>query len=331
MPAGPSHNRSGGSSGFSGGSHHTSHRSGGFSPSPRIDGGFEPHPMRPIRFRFFGSNVVVSTGKQSLLIFMIILLCFSAFGIFITAGIKNTQNDEVLSLKAYIAQTELDAVWYANAKDKAEAGTDENFFIAYATEYLGIQKFYYNANSPTGYYYDNEMEVRLNNIPYFYLIYTYTTPDGVTHEGETYSSFTSSEAAGWDRKIIVGKDNGSWASINYDYSLSTNKEYLFIKQQLSKEEDSLKTVKGVFAGMIIATIVIAALTVWIIVVTIKKGKKEYVNEQEKIRAEIDKKKAEAGTIKSKNSQINRICMYCGGAVPDGENKCPSCGSTKFKK
>lgn len=329
MPAGPSHNRSGGSSGFSGGGHSSGHGMGGFSPSPRMGGGFEPHPMRPIRFRFFGSNVVVSTGKQSLLIFMIVLLCISAFGIFITAGIKTTQNDDILTLKSNITQMELDAVWYANAKDKAEAGTDENFFITYAT-YSGIQKFYYNQNNPTGFYYDNDMEVKFNNLPYFYLIYTYTTPDGETHEGETYSSFTSSEAGGWDKKIIVGKDNGSWASINYDYSLSTNKEYLFIKQQLSSEENALKTVKGVFAGMIIAIIVLAVLTIWIIVVTIKKGKKEYENEQEKIKAEIDKKNAEATAMRNKAAQINRKCQYCGGSVPDDADKCPSCGAAKFK-
>ena len=34
------------------------------------------------------------------------------------------------------------------------------------------------------------------------------------------------------RKIFVGKDGGSWASMNYNYSLSTNQEYLFQKQEL---------------------------------------------------------------------------------------------------
>lgn len=322
MPAGPSHNRSSVSS-------HSSHSGGGFSTGSFRGGGFNPPPIRPVRVRLFGSHVIVSTGKQSLLIFLIVLLCITIFGAFVTSSIKSSANDEITTLKASIAQKELDAVWYANAKTKADAGTDENFFIATA-QYKGFQRFYYNASDPTGYYYDGDQEVRLNNIPYFYLIYTYTTPDGETHEGETYSSFTSSEASGWDKKIIVGYDNGSWASINYSYKLSENKEYLFEKQQVLDNEDAIKSANTVFIGFIIAIIIEIIVLVLVVKYTIKKGKEEYLAEQEKNKAEIEKKTAEATVMKNKAAQINRKCQYCGGNVPDDADKCPSCGASKFK-
>ncbi len=343
MPVGPSHNRSsGGGSRSSGGGFSFgggSSRGGSFGGPSRGDSHHRHIHRAPIRMMFFGSPVVISTRRQSWIAVVVMFLIFAIFGVVMTANIRTPLYESVSSYKADIAQIELDAEWYASAKQIAEAGTDEKFFVAYA-EYSGVQRYYYNSNNPTGFYYDKDDEVRLNNTPYFYLIYRYEVPvdtdeDGEFDsyewlEGETYSEFSSSQAAGWNRKIIVGYDNGSWASINYDYSLSSNEEYLFLKYQLNLEEESIKSVNKAFGIAIAILVLLVVALIIIIVFAIKKGKIEYQKEQEKKDAEIEKEKAEAKLAQDKASQINRKCVYCGSSVPDDDDCCPSCGARKFK-
>ena len=151
-----------------------------------------------------------------------------------------------------------------------------------------------------------------------------------TKEGETYSSFSSSQASGWDRKIIVGKDNGAWASINYDYSLSSNQEYIFEKQYLASQEASLKTMTTAFVVCILIAVALVVILILVLVKTVKKGKQEYENEQQKQKAEIEEAEAKANEAKRRAEQVSRTCAYCGSKVPDGEEKCPSCGSSKFE-
>jgi len=343
MPVGPSHNRSsrGSSRSSGGGFSGRSFSSGGFSfgGASRRNRNHTHIHRAPLRMSFFGRNIIVPVGRQSWIAVVVMFLIFAIFGVVMTANLRAPIHENISSYKADIAQIELDAEWYASAKQKAEAGTDDKFFIAYA-EYNGVQRYYYNSNNPTGYYYDEYDDVRLNNTPYFYLIYRYEVPvdtdgDGLFDsyewlEGETYSEFSSSQAAGWNRKIIVGYDNGSWASINYDYSLSSNEEYLFLKQQLNLEEDSIKSVNKAFGISIAVLVLLVIALVVIIVFAIKKGKIEYEKEQEKKDAEIEKEKAEAKLAEDKASQINRKCLYCGSSVPDGDDCCPSCGARKFK-
>lgn len=327
MPIGPSHSRGGGGSrssggfGSSGGTHSHGGSFGGFG------GGQHIHiPRVPIRLNLFGSRIVVSTGRQSAIVAIVVFLVFAIFGCFVTSTMKQNLNSEISDYKAYISQCELDAVWYENAKQKAIAGTDQDFFITYATDY--------------DYYYDRDMAVVMNNVKFYYLIYEYQIPidsnnDGVIdyyqkQEGETYSTFSSSQAIQWDRKIFVGKDGGSWASMNYNYSLSTNQEYLFQKQELAESESTLKTINAVFIGLILISVAIVVVLVIVIVKTIKKGKLEFEKEQQKKAAEVAEAQAKADEARRRASQISRVCIYCGCDVPDGAEKCPSCGSSDFK-
>lgn len=335
MPVGPSHNRSGSSGG--GGGFSSSH-GGGFSSSGSFGGHYSYRPRGPIRINLFGSRIIVSGGRQSALAIIFVFLLFSFIGCTIVASTRNSYLQYLESSKAYMRQCELDAEWYAMAKQKAEDpnNTDPNFFITTAT-YNGVQKHYYNSYNPTGYYYDSDTAVRVNNIPYFYLIYLYEIPedldgDGFNDiiEGETYSSFTSSQAAGWDKKIIVGKDNGSWASINYSYSLSNNMEYQFEKQLVKEYETNLSSIDTAIAVIIIVTVILIVILVLLIIKTIKKGKIDFENEQKKQQAETAEAQAKSEEAQRRAKQINRQCSYCGCSVPDGSDNCPSCGSSKFR-
>jgi hypothetical protein len=221
------------------------------------------------------------------------------------------------------------------AKTKADKNIEgDDYFVTYAI-YSGQFKYSYNENSPTGYYYDEYTGVELNNVPYYYLIYIYEVPedkdgDGFNdkYTGETYSSFSSSQASGWDGKIIVGKDGGSWASINYNYLLETNKEYLFEKQLLASNEQTLKTINTAFIVAILASILLAGGLVLVIVNTIKKGKVEQEKQQEINKVEIKEKQAQAKIAEEKAKMTGRKCQYCGCRIPDNTYKCPNCGSTK---
>lgn len=338
MPVGPSHSRSGGGSrSFGGGGF----RSSGSFRGSSFGGSSRGHHVpvfhrRPIRMHLFGTNVIVTTGRQSILALLFVFIFIGVFACFITSSIKNNLSEEMQISKGFVTQCEIDAEWYADAKIKAESGNYEDFFITTAT-YIGVQRIYYNHSNPTGYYYDNDLDVRVNNIPYFYLIYQYEVPednngDGKNDvlEGETYSSFSSSQAAGWDKKIIVGKDNGSWASINYSYTLATNMEYQNEKNIVASYESSITSFNIAFVISVIVVIGLVIALVLVIVNTIKKGKKEYEQEQQKKEAEVAEARAKSVEAERKAKQINRHCAYCGSSVPDGESNCPSCGSAKFK-
>ena len=68
-----------------------------------------------------------------------------------------------------------------------------------------------------------------------------------------------------------------------------------------------------------------------IVRALKKSKKEQAAQDAKNAAEVAEAEAKAQVAIETAENTNRVCAYCGAPVPDGDIRCPSCGSTEFTK
>ena len=102
--------------------------------------------------------------------------------------------------------------------------------------------------------------------------------------------------------------------MNYDYSLSTNHEYLFQKESLENAESLYKSLNTIQIILILAAVAIAIILILVIVKTIKKGKIEYQKEIEKKNAEVAEANANAEVARKKAAQISRVCKYCGSTA-----------------
>ncbi len=322
MPSGPSHSHSGG------GSSHSS-SGGGFSRGGFSGGGSFNHTRRPWRWHFGGRTVIISTGRQNtflavlgaLFLFVVATVCcFMA-----CSGIKET----VKKQETKIAVFEQDAEWYKNVIEKAKDGKD-GYYITKA-EFSPFEVLFYNESNPQTGYYEYGL---VNGIHYFYILYEYTNEKtGDVTKAETYAQFTSSQASGWNGEIAYAysEEDSAWFSINTNYSLERNMEYVETKQLLKSNKNSVKSTR---TGGIVCAIVAVGMVVVCVFVTkniIKKAKAEAEAEQAKQEAEIAEANRKAEESKAKAEKINRVCSYCGCKISDDADQCPSCGSRVFKK
>lgn len=322
MPSGPSHSHSGG------GSSHSS-SGGGFSRGGFSGGGSSTITRHPWRWNFGGRTVVISTGKQNMFLAVLgalVLFVIATVCCFMSSsGIKGT----VKKQEAQIAVFEQDAEWYKNVIEKAKAGED-GYYIGTAS-FNPSQVLYYNESNPqTGYY---EYGI-VNGIHYFYILYEYTNAEtGELVKAETYAQFTSSQALGWNGKIAYAysEEDSAWFSINTNYSLEKNMEYVEAKQLLKNNKSSVKSIR--VAGIVCAIITVGMAVAFVLVTKniIKKAKAEAEAEQAKQEAEIAEANRQAEESKAKAEKINRVCSYCGCKVSDDAEQCPACGSRLFKK
>lgn len=322
MPSGPSHSHSGG------GSSHSS-SGGGFSRGGFSGGGSSTITRHPWRWTFGGRTVVISTGKQNMFLAVLgalVLFVIATVCCFMSSsGIKGT----VKKQEAQIAVFEQDAEWYKNVIEKAKAG-EEGYYLTTAT-FNPSQVLYYDESNPQTGYYEYGL---VNETYYFYILYEYTNAKtGAIVKAETYAQFTSSQAIGWNGEIAYAysEEDSAWFSINTNYSLEKNMEYVETTQLLKSNKSSVKTTR--VAGIVCA-IISAGMAVAFVLVTkniIKKAKAEAEAEQAKQEAEIAEANRQAEESKAKAERINRVCSYCGCKVSDDAEQCPSCGSRLFKK
>lgn len=325
MPSGPSHSHSSG-----GGSHSSSGGSHGSGESWRGPDDYgAPIVRRPWNWRFGGRTLIISTGKQNAflsLLSVLILFIVCTVGCFIG---RTAIKKDIVQYENQICIYEEDAKWYENVINKAKTH-ETGYYLATAT-YNKAQILNYNQYNPqTGYYEYDEV----NGTYYFYILYEYRNE--VTNEivqAETYAQFTSSQAFGWNGEIAYAysEEDGAWFSINTNYSLSKNMEYVKTKQSLSSAKQSVKSMLTIGIVLAVASVGVAIAFVFTTKHIIKKAEQEAETEKEKQEAEQAEANAKAEEAKAKADKINRTCAYCGCKVPDGEEKCPACGSRKFKK
>ncbi len=338
MPSGPSHSHSSG--GHSSGG-------GGFSGGRSSFGGFYGGGMRhrhPIHMHFFGRTVIVSGARQvlmSVLSMFFIMACFFAFGM----GLASSGNkSDAKENSIYLNLMQEDNVYYNNMINsaKAEDAEENGYYIATATFPTNIRYEYYSNDTTGIYYYGDYGDVKI-----FYIVYEYENShyvNEITGEieteifiGETYAQFTKSQLRGLGGKINIAytydQSECGWISINLDYptEIYELKEY---KMLYLETEGLLSSAKFLNTATIVSIVVAVALVVGLIlniVFAAKKSKKEAELEEQKTKAEIKEKEAKIDMIEEELKKKNRVCAYCGCTVPDGANKCPVCGASKYKK
>lgn len=335
MPTGPSHSHGGGGSFSSGGG-----SGGGFGVSGGSFGGgtyIGARGPRPVHF--FGRTLIIGHFSSVCLVFLIIFLCFSIFFCVHSVGRKGELQSTIAETEQMIKTYEDDAVYYADMIEKA--GKEEGYYTANAEfDFVWL-------DSDDTFHKTGMFEYRYyNGLPYYYVAYSYNNPkmdmDHLKQYGETYTQFTSGELMAMlkdasqskgEIKIVYHYDeaDGKWYSINRDYELEENIEYLLAKQDLENAQSSLSTahIPAIVAGVMIAVFVVLLVVLFIVI--FKRSKKKQEIEDAKATAEIAEAKAREEASKEEIKSRNRICAYCGCAVPDGAKRCPSCGSSKFVK
>ncbi len=329
MPRGFSHSgRSGGGSsrggGFSGGS--SRGYSGGSS-----GGSYTPRPRRPWHIPMFGRTVVISTGVQSVLATLLVFVVFAGFVFFAMCGIIGDQKSEIKECKEDIAYIEqLDARYKTIIQNAKLNDSTDNYFITTGTFADRIFTDYDDDPTTPGVY-----NAYFRNSQYWYfVVYTYEV-DGVTKTDSTFTQFTRyvyDDNQGV-LEIAYQKVGKEYWAINTDYAdagLEGNVDYLVLKDELARRQESLGTTRliAVGSGVVLAGLVL--ILVLVVVKQVKKAKKKEELDTQKAEAEIAHARANADMAEKKASQIARVCEYCGMSVPDGEESCPACGSRKFK-
>lgn len=320
MPVGPSHSRASSGGGSGGGF------GGGFGgPAPRPSRHHNefghrhvPHPRvpRPPRtYVFFGRPVVMSSGTRSGLGFA--FLFFVIFAIIAVVMFINVNNKSKT-----IDVFEDDARFYEQMIERAEAGA-EGYYLADATFDDRINLYYNEDNPRTGAY----EYLSVDGIPYYYVVFEYYNE--VTEQvltGETYTEFSSSQFSGLGGTIEVAYTlaDGSWAVINTSYELENNQDYLSAKSSLS-------STRNIAIVITVIAVIVLAVLIFLVVRAFKRSKKEQEVQDAKNQAEITEAQAKAQVALETAENTNRVCAYCGAPVPDGEIRCPSCGSTEFTK
>ncbi len=304
---------------------------GGSSSGSSFGGGSRSiRPRGPIRINFFGSRVIVSTKSQSLIGVVLMFLIFAIFGCFAANFVRTDYKETISNGTEFLKIVEDDTNWFVNAK--AEADQDDPNAAFYDRAIDGYYITY--AKNIDDYVYDDPLIVngvlyRCIEFDYDVLVYEQGTYKIKQRTASTYCTFDYYAVQDWDGKIVVAKKNGVWNALNYNYTLENNVEYQDVKSIVDEYENNIKTVNIIFAGTIILIVVFAALLVFVVYKAIKKGKEEYQKQQQLKDEEIAQAKAKTLEADRKARQIGRHCTYCGSAVPDGEENCPSCGASKF--
>lgn len=335
MPVGPSHSgrsRSpSGRSSFGGGSS----RRSGFSSSSSSNqsnpnGNFHGFAFfRPRHYHIFGRPVFISSGIQTLISSLLFFALITLFFAFSYGSSVTKAKEDITDCKEYISVIESDAEYYNNLIQTAKTNnTTDNYYIAQA--YFGNTVYeYYSANPKNIGAYEAFTD---DGIIWYFIVYEYTNEVIKAKQiGTTYTQYSSSQHSGLDGVIEVAytKTGSQWFSINTDYTLSENRDYILAKEELSELESWRKNcIKNTITTSLIFAIFVAII-VLIFVYKYKKAKTENELNQQKTKAEIAEAQAKAQQEQRKAAQINRTCEYCGSTVPDNAKKCPACGSSNF--
>lgn len=181
----------------------------------------------------------------------------------------------------------------------------------------------YNANPTTKGIY---LDFTVDNVQYYFIVYTYKDESGVTHTGTTYSQFSSSQATGWDGEIAYAKIDGQYVSMNTSYTskaIEECAEYKYTRSLVSRN-----------IWIAVGGVVLFALFVTLYILKLRKYhklvKEDEIAYSQKQQAEVNEAQAKAETAQKEADQKNRVCAFCGSTVPDDEDTCPACGSRTFE-
>ena len=264
-------------------------------------------------------------------IFIVLLFFISLFLIFFLIANNRTKSeleDDVSYYSSQVLVMESDAEFYedlitkANANQEGYYKTTAEFGTKIAGEYKVTTYDFYPPNPTSiGAYYSHT-----NNITaWYFIVYKYNT-GSQTVTSSTYTQYSSSQYLGMNGQVEIAytKVNNVLHSINTDYTLDINQDYILAKSRLEDKQESLKSANTTIT---IESIILAITIVGLIasiVISIKKTK------EEKVKFEKEQKLAKEAAEKQKRiEEYGHTCKYCGSPIPKGENECENCGSNIF--
>ncbi|MBQ7917384.1 MAG: hypothetical protein IJ310_01055 [Clostridia bacterium] len=343
MPIGPSHGGRGGggrssSSGSSGGGNLLGSIVGGV-----IGGMLTAGTRRRRRERYYGngggdsyeSNEPATPSRRRPTVFLVLAIVIAVITFF-TVTIRNGFANSAETQTSFAAIMKTDYAEYKDLIDTARAqdsladnDPSKTHFITTAT-FSKTKYTSYKAN-PTakGIYQD----FTLNNVQYYFIVYTYQDESGVTHTGTTYSQFSSTQATGWDGEIAYAKIDGQYVSMNTSYTSNAIEECAEYKYTLAIAESN-KQLASRTIWVIVGEVLIIALLVTLYILKLKKYRKLVKQDEEAYaqvqQANVNEAQAKAEAAQKDADKKNRVCAFCGSTVPDGEDVCPACGSRTFE-
>lgn len=266
----------------------------------------------------------------------LVLAIIMAFITFFTVSIRNgfTKSAETQTNFAAIMKTDYAEyqalIGTARAQESlADTDPEKTHFITTAT-FSKTKYTSYKANPTTkGIYQD----FTLNNVQYYFIVYTYQDESGVTHTGTTYSQFSSAQATGWDGEIAYAKIDGQYVSMNTSYTSYPIEDCAEYKYTLAIAESN-KQLASRTIWVIVGEVLLIALFVTLYILKLRKYRKLVKQDEEAYaqvqQANVNEAQAKAEAAQKDADKKNRVCAFCGSTVPDGEDVCPACGSRTFE-
>ncbi len=317
---GPSH---GGGSSFGGGG-----SGGGFSSGASFNassggGGFHG----PRTFFFFGRPLVFTNGLFSGLIFLAVAIFLAGFFL-VTCSIGLINNTRT------VKNMEEDSIEWVQLIAKAKAGVDGYYlhtvddlhFTASSGVFIDNWDYY----GYSSYNDDTEDWVVANymctndDTEYFQLYFIFTDERDEEIYGLTYGQYKTNQIMHLESVTFAyGDIDGELWAINADYDLEKCGDYLDAKDACKSEKIAI-TISAVVVAVLIGAVAL------IIVSAVKRARKNESLKEAEAQAEIEKTKAETDLTKAELKKKNRVCAYCGGAIPDDATFCPGCGARQIK-
>lgn len=291
----------------------------------------------PIRFRFFGRPIFISTGRQIGFIVGLIALLVMSISTFATFTGLSYAKTELADYQAGYNQIVADSNDCLDLIAKAKAG-EENYYIT-----TGCFKNYLATFDTSDYSISGCCMYRYGNNSYYLRFYFIDENDNdrfadtfaiYSTKGQIqnlYEDFTVDGLKNMKKIEVAYKmENGQVINaINTDYDGSTNFERDYYQGKIESTKASIKTYKTSAGILIFIIVVIVALVILAIVKVFKTSKQKAELEMQKAKAETEQAQAEADKAKQELDEKRRYCTYCGAKIPEGETKCPNCGSTHF--
>ena len=320
---------------FGGGSRRSS---GGFNRRPRHDPYYDdyhyhrPRRRGPITFHMFGRPVVFTTGRQTLLIMVMLFLVAAILACVSVTNTRSLYKGYISDNKELMKIIEKDAAHYTTIiTEAAKNDPNDNYYLATASFENKVYNNSYGSSEKTGIF----KYGYINGFQCYSITYEFTNEvTGATVRHETFPIYTSTDYGGLNGSLQVAyyynPVTGEVDSIDRIYSLQKDKEYAEAKYEISKYEESLKNSTKYLVIAILVVVVLVGSIALVVIYTFKKSKKEAELAQAKTEAEVAEAQAKAEVAKAELENKNRVCDYCGGDVPDGDDCCPACGSRIFK-
>ena len=261
-----------------------------------------------------------------LLFFAIFIAIISAF----TMMIRNGAVQRLTTVEGKISDMQSDWTEYRELIDKAKLNLDDNYYIIEA-QFSPVKYSYYsdNPSMPAAYY-----DFKLNDTSYYFVVYSYTDHNHITHKGATYSQFPASKIQTMNGRVQIAyfDDGSDHYSINLDLpeKVEDCAEYKYqLASKILAKESANK-----FLIAFIVEILIVALFVTLYILKLRKHNKLVAQDEEllfkKQQAETERAEAEADAAQYAAQRHNRFCQYCGGQLDADSNTCSSCGA-KFSQ